>query len=250
MWYKPGGKIFNKEYLSNFNKNVPKESTLQEVDFIEKFLKPKTKILDLACGWGRHAIELGARGYEVTALDLNPFYLNVGKKESKRRGISINWIKGDMRRLPFKKNTFDTVLILSNSFGYFEKEEDHQKVINEVRRVLKFQGQLILDVMYLESFFYHFKPEVKVQFNRDHYLFIRNSFDFLKSRWRVEEVDFRHSKKPKKVRYSIRLFSIGELNHLCKNANLTVKKLYDGFSFKPINLKSARCIIIARKPKI
>jgi len=102
MWYKPGGKIFNKEYLSNFNKNVPKESTLQEVDFIEKFLKPKTKILDLACGWGRHAIELGARGYEVTALDLNPFYLNVGKKESKRRGISINWVKGDMRRLPFK----------------------------------------------------------------------------------------------------------------------------------------------------
>jgi 2-polyprenyl-3-methyl-5-hydroxy-6-metoxy-1,4-benzoquinol methylase len=248
MWYRPNGKVFNQRFLILLKKYLPPEAAAEEVKFIEKTLKlkPKMKILDLACGWGRHSIELALRGYEVTGLDLNPLYLKEGKKSAEKLNLKIRWIKGDMRKISFK-NEFDVILSLSNSFGYFEKEDDHQKVIFEVAKALKPKGFFFLDVETLELFAYHYKAEQKKKLAKDHFLIIKSSFDFLRSRYEEEIIEFWKNKKKEKTFYSIRAFTTKELISLCQKAGLKFKKVYGGFKDKPLSFNSERCILITQK---
>jgi len=247
MWYKPNGKVFNKKYLTLCKKYLSPELNRKQVQFIEQVLKlkPKMKILDLACGWGRHSIELALRGYEVTGIDLNPLYLKEGERVAKRLNLKVKWIKGDIRKIPFK-NKFDVVLSISNSFGYFKKEEDHQKVICEVVKALKPKGLFFLDVKHLESLIYHYRPKQRKKLAKDHFLIIKSSFDFLKSRWNEEIIDFQKKNK-EKVCYSIRVFTIKELISLCQKAGLIFKKGYGSFKGDPLGFDSERCILITQK---
>jgi len=249
MWYKPSGKVFNKRYLMLCKKYFPPEITATQVQFIIKVLKlkPKMKILDLACGWGRHSIELASQGYEVAGIDINPLYLSEGEKSAKELNLKIRWIKKDIREIPFK-NKFDVVLSLSNSFGYFEKEQDHQKVICEVAKALKPKGFFLLDVRHLESLIYQYQLEQKKQLAKDHFLIIKSSFDFLRSRWNEEIIEFWKNKKKEEISYSIRAFTTKELISLCQKAGLIFKESYGNYQGDPISFESERCILITQKP--
>ena len=83
-WYQ---EYFGQRYLDSYP-FLTSESTLGEVDFIEKTLALPTgsKILDLCCGHGRHLIELASRGYQMMGLDLDPLFLELTQQEAQRRG--------------------------------------------------------------------------------------------------------------------------------------------------------------------
>jgi len=247
-WFEPEGEVFNKGFLNFFKKFFPHSGTIKQVDFIEKVLKlnKKMKILDLACGWGRHAIELGKRGYKVTGLDLNPLYLKVAKKESTKLKLTIDWVEGDIRKLPFKDDSFDVVYCLSNSFGYFQKEKEHQEVIKEVARVLKPKGRFLLDFLPLEALAFNFQKERKKEIGENCLLIIKASFDFLKSRCYFEGTIIQGGKK-RTINYDIRMFTIREILTLCQKFNLKFKKLYGFYSQKPFDFSSQRAILIVQK---
>lgn len=97
---------------------------------------PGANILDLACGTGRYAIPLARRGFQVTALDLTPAYLQEGQKKAEAENLSIRWVQGDMRDIPFQ-DEFDAVINIFTSFGFFEEEGDHWKTLKGVVRALK-----------------------------------------------------------------------------------------------------------------
>src|SRR5262249_8981023 len=92
-----------------------------EVTFIEDRLSLEKGglILDLACGTGRHAVDLASRGYNVVGYDLSLAMLARAADEAQERNQKINFLHGDMRELDFDE-AFDSVVCWTTSFGYFD----------------------------------------------------------------------------------------------------------------------------------
>jgi D-alanine-D-alanine ligase len=135
--------------------------THQEVDLFSEILKlsPDDKILDLCCGQGRHSLELATRTFKyVEGLDRSHYLIQKAKAQAKKAGLDIRFREGDARKLPYAPDTFDVVMILGNSFGYFETIQDDMRVLREVLRVLKPRGRLLIDVPDGEYLREHFQP--------------------------------------------------------------------------------------------
>ena len=146
-WWK---RIFNSMYLKTDGDVVEDENiTKEEVSIFTQILKfdKNAIILDLACGQGRHTLELAKRGYtNLYGLDRSRYLIKRAKRIADRERLSVNFKEGDARKLPYPTDTFDFVLILGNSFGYFENLEDDTKILKEVFRVLKPNGLFFIDV--------------------------------------------------------------------------------------------------------
>ena len=144
------GRIFNSLYLKTDSDVVDDQKiTHSEIDQVIGILKlsPQDKILDLCCGQGRHSLEFARRGFlNVTGFDRSHYLIQKAKDRSRSEGIGVKFREGDARKLPFASDTFDAVLILGNSFGYFESLQDDLKVLKEMRRVLKPWGRILLDI--------------------------------------------------------------------------------------------------------
>lgn len=135
--------------------------TASEVRFIvDKLeLKEGSSLLDLACGQGRHLIELARHGsFNLYGLDRSRYLIQRAKNVSRKLGFNINFKEGDVRKLPYATDSFDYVTILGNSFGYFEASEEDQKILREVFRVLKPDGKLLMDVADGSFLRAHFSP--------------------------------------------------------------------------------------------
>jgi SAM-dependent methyltransferase len=138
--------IFDEDYLRTLPFLTP-QATQAEALFVAEALgvEPGTRLLDVGCGYGRHAMELAARGYQIVALDLSLPLLLRGADEAQRRGLNINFIHGDMRDLVFESQ-FDGIYCLFSTFGYFD-EETNRKTIEGMARAVKRGGRLVLDVL-------------------------------------------------------------------------------------------------------
>ena len=99
-------------------------------------------MLDVGCGYGRHAMELAARGFHVVGLDLSTPLLVRGGEEANRRGLEINFVRGDMRELDFDAQ-FDAAYCLFSTFGYFDDETNKRTAAN-IARALKPGGRVAL----------------------------------------------------------------------------------------------------------
>jgi SAM-dependent methyltransferase len=138
--------IFDEDYLRTLPFMTP-EQTMREVSFIEGALEAPggAEILDVGCGYGRHAIELVQRGLNVTGLDLSLPLLIRAADEAQRRALSVNFVHADMREMPFDRK-FDGAYSMLTSFGYFD-EDANLKVAEGVARALKPGGRFLLDIV-------------------------------------------------------------------------------------------------------
>ena len=138
--------VFDESYLRTLP-FMTADHTLREVDFIESSLAlPKGgEVLDVGCGYGRHAIELVQRGLAVTGLDLSLPLLIRAADESQRRAVSVNFVHADMREMAFERQ-FSGAYCMLTSFGYFD-EESNLKVAEGIARALRPGGRFLLDVV-------------------------------------------------------------------------------------------------------
>jgi len=133
-----------------------------EVDVIEEILRlqPSTRILDVCGGQGRHALELARRGYQhLTVLDYSDFLLDRGRWEAVALGLNVTFCQGDARAMVLPSASFDVVLLMANSFGYFVDTADDCRVLAEVARVLTADGRFLLDLIDRDVALRHFCPE-------------------------------------------------------------------------------------------
>jgi SAM-dependent methyltransferase len=126
--------------------------TEQEVAFITRYLPnpPYSKVLDIGCGPGRHTQLLAERGYEMVGIDLDEESL----AKARHRTISTKgatYIQKDMRQLEEVPGTFDAMLSLWQSFGYFD-DRTNRDMLRQISQKLNPQGRLILDI-YHRGFF-------------------------------------------------------------------------------------------------
>ncbi len=109
-------------------------------------LKLNAKVLDAACGAGRHAIKFAEKGFNVTAFDLSKTLLQIGIDEARNRNISIDFQNSDIRT--FTSNfKFDLILSLFTSFGYFETDEENFIFPKNAYNMLNENGHYILDYL-------------------------------------------------------------------------------------------------------
>ena len=110
-------------------------------------LIPDAKILDLCCGQGRHSLELARRSFNnVEGIDRSRYLVQKAQEHARNERLSVKFRAGDARKLPYTADTFDVVLLLGNSFGYFETRQDDLQVLKEVFRVLRPWGTILMDV--------------------------------------------------------------------------------------------------------
>ena len=138
--------IFDEDYLRTLPFLTP-QATQSEAEFVIETmnLAPGANVLDVGCGYGRHAMELAARGFHVVGLDLSTPLLVRGGEEAHRRGLTINFVRGDMRELDFE-NQFDAAYCLFSTFGYFD-DETNKKTLQNIGRALKPQGKMLIEIL-------------------------------------------------------------------------------------------------------
>lgn len=106
-------------------------------------LKPNSKILDLACGKGRHAVMFNKLGMDVLGVDLSTNSIQEAKK---KQGAGLAFQVHDMREI-IVGSQFDLVVNLFTSFGYFDIQSDNQKMIDAISAMLPSNGYLVIDFM-------------------------------------------------------------------------------------------------------
>ena len=117
-------------------------------------VKADAKILDLACGKGRHAFFIAQRGFQVTGLDLSSESIQWAKENYALP--NLNFDVHDMRNV-YQEDTFDYVFNFFTSFGYFTSDEENNRVIGAMKKALKNEGKLVIDFMNVEKVIAHLK---------------------------------------------------------------------------------------------
>lgn len=227
--------IFDSLYLKTDADVVNDQNiTRKEIDFFSEVLRllPDDKILDLCCGHGRHSLELARRGFKfIEGLDRSHYLIQKAKAQAKKEGLSVKFREGDARKLSSSADSFDVVLILGNSFGYFESTQDDLKVLKEVIRVLKPWGRLLIDVSDGEYMRQHYQPRSWEWIDKKHFVCRERALSFDKQRLISREV-ITHVEKGVIADqfYAERLYTRESIMDLLKLAGFSNVEFHGAFS--------------------
>lgn len=233
---------FDSPYYHILYKNRDESEAHQFIQNLAKQLrlKPKSNILDLACGRGRHSKALSEMGFCVTGVDLSEHSIAFAKKfESSRLFFEVH----DMREI-YKPNSFDFVVNLFTSFGYFNHEKDNLRVLNSVSRSLKQNGQFLLDFMNCGKIddSLNNQEEKEIDGIRFHISKeIRNNHIIKTIRFEDDGKAFQFEEKVSTLKFE-------KMKELFAASELQIMSFYGDYSFNPFNEKTSdRLIILAQK---
>lgn len=236
-------------YLISKKQNL-EERTLAEVDGVIRLLslKPKSKILDIPCGYGRHSIELAKKGFIVTGSDLNSEHLSIAKKEARKNSVKIQFVKENMLDISHDSE-FDVVINMFLSFGFFKDDEDNFKVLQNFFKALKLNGQFLMhtdiNIPRIEAEKYK-HDETRIPSNGG-VLKIKDKYNPVTKRINGSWILKDKSGKESKREYSVRVYSKDEFITLCKKAGFRFCKAYSNWNKKPYSKNSEDMIIVATK---
>ncbi|HSA59358.1 MAG TPA: class I SAM-dependent methyltransferase [bacterium] len=210
-------------------------------------LKDPKAILDLCCGSGRHAIPLALLGHDVTGFDWSRRLLAEARRAARRSGVSLNLVRGDARRLPFR-GRFDVVINMFTSFGYSESEDEDLRVLRGVRKSLKKGGSFLIDVLNREWLVRHFSPSFSQRKSEGGIIKAshRQDFDLRTGRLTTERSLLLVDGKVVRSVLSFTVYSLRELSRLLEAAGLRLEGTYGDFAGRPYGLDTKRMILVAR----
>jgi SAM-dependent methyltransferase len=245
MWFEDEG--FWRDY---FPVLFPEESFDAAPDNLDRALSltgvHNGHALDLCCGPGRYAVPLARKGFQVTAVDRSAFLLNEARNRAAAAGVDIAFVEHDMRSF-VRPSSFDVVLSLGNSFGYFDDRDDDLRVLTAIHNNLKPGGRLIIDITCKEREARTSRDYVSelpdgsvcVRRNRPTDDWTRQQHEWLLIRDRTVQ----------RFQFSVQLYAGSELQQMLRNAGFEAIHLYGDFDGRPFAGNVNRLIAIARKPK-
>lgn len=142
-WYKEW--FASEDYLEVYrHRNSDDTDALIDLIISNTNLDINAKILDAACGAGRHSIKFAEKGYNVTGFDLSTTLLNIAISHSNKKNLNINFINSDIRTF-YTNVKFSIVLSLFTSFGYFDSDLENFKFVENAFNMLNDDGYYVLD---------------------------------------------------------------------------------------------------------
>lgn len=245
QWYKT---YFGEDYLRHIEPVLTPERTQREVDGIVNLLAlPQgSSILDLCCGHGRHAIPLAQRGYQVTGQDLSEVFLREAERAAQAQGVPVHWVHGDMRNIPYE-NEFDAVINIFTAFGYFENQDEDQKVLRQVSKALKPGGLFLLETLHREGLMRQYVPHMISYYPEGLIELEERSFDLLTSRSEVKITMIYPDGQRKEYGFSHRVYTLTELAQMLTLAGLQVKAYSGAWDGSALTIDSFRLILLSQK---
>lgn len=242
------------------------EQTEEELEMVRSAFRPQDgPLLDLSCGFGRHAIPLAREGYQIVGLDNQGLYLKEAERASRSAKSRLAWVAGSQAALPFAANTFAGVYCLFNSWGYLGAEESRAEwragkrdrplrvvedpnfhVLEEVARVLRPGARLLLDLPNRPSLLRLVKQQPRLRQVAADYD-IDERFCFVEEiAVLANETTFRLGREKQETGYCVRLYTRGELARWLRRAGLDPEE-WSGGDGEPLDGQSVRMVALARK---
>ena len=242
-WFSEEAGFFGPKYLREYGEALTPERTLSEVDFVERILnlEPNNKILDVPCGHGRHSVELAKRGYDVTGVELNKFFLEVAQKAADEAKVSLQFKQEDMRELNFDAE-FDVALNLFTAMGYFEDDEDDRKFMTGIYRSLKPGGQFLIDFMNRNWLIRNFKARDWNELPDGTFLLTERKHDDIRGLNSDRRIEIRNG-VVSETATSLRVYTTNELVSMAESVGFTLKESFGDFEGTPLGIKSSRTIL-------
>jgi SAM-dependent methyltransferase len=244
LWWED---LFNDDYVRACERITP-EQLDAEVNFVEESLGVERggALLDLACGTGRHAVELARRGYQVVGFDLSLAMLALASDEAQERSAKLNFVQGDMREMAFAEQ-FDGVYCWNTSFGYFD-EEKNALIVDRIHSALKGGGLFLLDVVN-RDFLIQQSPSL-AWFEGDGCVCMDEmNVDFITSRMRVKRTMMLDDGRTREMEYAMRVYSLHELGKMLHEHGFKVCEVSGRIATPGVFFghESPRTIILAEK---
>ncbi len=240
-WFKDW---FNSPYYHQLYFNRDQEEAAAFIDKLINHLNPKSgsKLLDVACGKGRHSIHLAEKGFDVTGIDLSEYSIAEALKFETDR---LHFYRHDMR-LPFWINYFDYAFNFFTSFGYFKTAREHDNSIRTIAQSLVSSGIFVLDylnVHYAEDHLVHrFDKEI-------------DGVNYFITKW-LDETHFYKKivvedealEEPLIYTEKVAKFSLGDFTEMLAYQGLQIQEVYGDYNFANYHVKnSPRLILVAKK---
>lgn len=207
-------------------------------------LKPPTgsRMLDVACGKGRHSILLAQGGYDVTGIDISAESI---QQAQQHEGERLHFYVHDMRR-SFFINYFHYAFNFFTSFGYFDTRREHDDAMRTIAASLQQGGVVLFDylnVHYVEEKLVH--NEIKTigdtvyEIHRWH-----NDTHFFK---RIIVTD-RTLDTPMQTTEKVAKFSLGDFTEMLAYQKIQITEVFGDYDLNPYDVrKTPRMIIIGKK---
>ncbi|WP_326982855.1 class I SAM-dependent methyltransferase [Chryseobacterium sp. MYb264] len=203
-------------------------------------LPPNSKIIDLACGKGRHSVFLNKLGYDVLGLDLSQQSIDFDKQfENETLKFQVH----DMRN-PINAEPKDAVFNLFTSFGYFDNEDDDKKVFESVYHSLKPGGFFVLDYLNEDFVRQGIVPESTIK---------RDEIDFkilkkIEGRHIIKDIQFEDKGKPFHYFEKVKLHSLETIHSYASEFGFERIKVWGDYQLNEFDKEtSPRCINLFKK---
>ncbi|MGQ0738560.1 MAG: SAM-dependent methyltransferase [Bacteroidota bacterium] len=239
--------FFDGYYKEIWKTLIPDELTVKEVDFMLPYfnLQPGSKVLDLMCGYGRHAIALGRKGIHVTAVDNLAAYIDEINEAVAKENLPVTTIRQNI--LDFRtKETFDLAICMGNSLNFFNAP-DVAKIFSAVSSCLKPGGHLLINSWSIaEITFKNFKEKSWSTIGGMKFL---TDLKILFSPARIEtESTIIPADGKTEVKNAVDyIYSINELETMLQAAGLSLQEVYSIPGKKKFTIGEPRAYIVARK---
>jgi len=209
------------------------ERTESEIKRALTMLRPEggERILDLACGTGRHSLELVRHGFSVVGVEISAELVEIANREAEEQGLEATFIEGDLRELDFE-NEFDVVLNLNDgAVGYFETDEENHRTFEVISRALKPGGQNLIQV-----------PNVlyaRAHLPQRSWIPSATMVELVEHRWNKKERYMEGAMIPvrfgevlenldKRIEFRQRLYTVDELREVYASVGMTFERVFHG----------------------
>ena len=235
---------FNSPYYHTLYKERDKKEAEIFIDNLIAYLKiPKgSKIIDIACGKGRHAKYFNEKNMDVLGIDLSP---NSIKSANKYSNNTLKYVIHDMREV-VKMNYFDVATNIFTSFGYFEKEEDQQKAIISMANNLKNEGVLIIDFMNVNKVINNLVLKEKKRIDNITFNIERR----IKNNHIIKEIKIIDQKNEHFFQEKVKVITLNDFSNLINNAGMKIINTFGNYNLENYNESSSDRLILICKNEI
>jgi SAM-dependent methyltransferase len=230
---------FGEDYLRIYQHRDESEAE-RAIDLIATHVPDRQiqTVLDLACGAGRHSKALCERWWTV-GLDLSASLLRVARRDAPE----APYVRADMRELPFADESFDLVVNLFTSFGYFEDDREHARVLARVREAMKPRGTFVIDFLNASQVRRNLVPydeRVESGITIEQSRIISPDDRFVEKRIRLRERGRDYVER-------VRLLSAGDLERMLETAGFEVVHCFGDYTGARWSENSPRTILFASR---
>ena len=196
------------------------------------------KILDLACGKGRHAVYLNSIGYDVTGVDLSENSIEFAKQFENE---TLHFDVHDMCK-PYKQQ-FDAVFNLFTSFGYFDKEEDNLNTIKAIKADLNNYGFGVIDFMNTEFIIDNLVPEETKTVDDIEFKLKR----YVDNGYILKDIEFTHEGVDYSYQERVRAFTLNDFKTLFEQAGIYLLDIFGDYKLHKFDAKESHRLIMIFK---